>query len=765
MKRRCCAVLALAAACQAPPPPSATVGAWTLVWEDGELRAEHAEAAPLRALRLLAGTGDAVVEGQFGSFRVVSRVDAVRVGIPVGLEGGQGDAAVRFADERGAVGSLLLSAGPAGTVTGRLVADEDAVAGGAPRLGLSAACDDTAFLGLGLHALDVDHRGQAFDLWVSEPGLGKVETDEPPTDWFSTGTRHSSSFPVPWVLRPEAAHGVALDAGGRVEVDLCASDVERFSLLAWDEAEIGVTLVGADTALGALQRLSDVQGRPPLPPAWAFTPWTTGIRGPESVSARARAIRGAGAATSVIWTEDWRGAQSSDLVGYHPGPDWDLDPSLYPDAPAFADALADDGFAWFAYFAPFLTPDTDAWEAALAADLLIRGVDGGIATFLGPFFEPTSLVDLSTEEGRAFVGSYLDNALDNGFRGWMTDFAEWLPIDAVLASGETGATAHNRYPRWWAEAHAERSPEAVWFARAGWAGSQALAPIVWGGDQRTSFQPDDGLPTVLALGMGAGASGVGVFTHDVAGYQSATNPPADAELWNRWAWLGAFTPILRTHHGNESLLNHQLDTDAETLARWVDVTAAHMALFPYRYGLAARYARDGTPMVLPPALWFPDDDPGRTDAWMLGPSLLVAPVVEGGVSAREVSLPPGARWFDWWTGAEVDSGTFPAPLDTIPVFVAEGSLIPLLVDIPDTGLPGAVGLRTLADVDGAREVRVYGAGGGFVEADGTTYTTSGTPSAPGEATWVGAEGEVTVAGLTVRIVGATSRTYTVRVVP
>ena len=105
--------------------------------------------------------------------------------------------------------------------------------------------------------------------------------------------------------------------------------------------------------------------------------------------------------------------------------------------------------------------------------------------------------------------------------------------------------------------------------RSGWARTSALAPIVWAGDQRTSFDRDDGFPTVLAMGIGMGASGVSLFTHDIGGYQSVGNPPSTRELWFRWASLGAFTPIMRTHHGAFDTDNWQFDSD--------DATTEHFA--------------------------------------------------------------------------------------------------------------------------------------------------------------------------------------------
>lgn len=82
----------------------------------------------------------------------------------------------------------------------------------------------------------------------------------------------------------------------------------------------------------------------------------------------------------------------------------------------------------------------------------------------------------------------------------------------------------------------------LFFARSGWFGSNPVVPVLWAGDQRTSFQRDDGLFTVIPMGINLGLAGVSTYGHDIAGYQSGTNPPANKELFFRWTTLG--TPCI-----------------------------------------------------------------------------------------------------------------------------------------------------------------------------------------------------------------------------
>ena len=130
-----------------------------------------------------------------------------------------------------------------------------------------------------------------------------------------------------------------------------------------------------------------------------------------------------------------------------------------------------------------------------------------------------------------------------GADGWMNDFAEWLPTDGVTAAGPS-LDRHNRYPVLWQEAAREAidgvndGKERLFFGRSGWFGTPALADVIWAGDQRTDFQPDDGLPTILPIGIGLGLVGVSTYGHDIAGYQSATNEVPAKRLFFRWTSLG-----------------------------------------------------------------------------------------------------------------------------------------------------------------------------------------------------------------------------------
>ena len=600
------------------------------------------------------------------------------------------------------------------------------------RLSLAFRCDaQDRFLGFGAQADGLDHRGHTVAIWTSEPGIGKrMEDDAYPDVWFLEGTRHASSYGLPTWLSNRGYLGV-VDAPERTVFEVCSAREDTFRVEAWGNA-LTLYVFAGEPALALERATASVLGRPVQPPPVAFAPWNDAVKGPSEVRRVAQLLRDRHIPSSALWTEDFRGG-TQEATGYRLVEDWDVDRALYPEPEALAGELADAGFSWQAYFNTFLVEDTPVYEAAQQAGHFVRAPDGGTYLFEGVTFKPTGLADLSNPATREFVKGYLRQALDVGFTGWMADYGEWLPADAVLQSGESAARAHNLYPVEWArlnaEVMAERAADGVqrlFFVRAGFLGSNALAPVVWAGDQRTSFQPDDGLPTVVPMGLGLGLAGVSTYGHDIAGYQSATNPGSTRELFFRWTALGALSPVMRTHHGIRPEVNWRFDKDEETLAHWARWARFHVQLFPWLDGHAALAERTGMPLMRALALDFPSDARAWTegDTYQLGAGLLVAPVLAEGATSRTVYLPAGT-WVSLDSGETLQGGReveVVAPVTEVPLFLRAGTCIPRLPGRVETLLPAAPPVVDLEDVASERVLLVAPGGDStFTERDGTTY--------------------------------------------
>ncbi|MGZ3406648.1 MAG: TIM-barrel domain-containing protein, partial [Polyangia bacterium] len=326
----------------------------------------------------------------------------------------------------------------------------------------------------------------------------------------------------------------------------------------------------------------------------------------------------------------------------------------------------------------------------------------------------------------------------------------------TLAAGASSEAAHNRYPVLWQQLNDQvlgarnDGVDRLAFIRSGFTGSQPIAhQVVWGGDQTTDFDPGDGLPSVLPIMIGLGIAGMPYIGSDVGGYISVTgHPPSTKELFFRWSVLGALSPIMRTHHGSNPMMNWRFDSDAATLAHWKRWATVHTKLYPYLAAIAAEAAGDGAPMVRQLALGFPGDATAWTvaDEYLLGPSLLVAPVVSAGAVDRTIYLPAG-HWlplFGAANGPALDgpaTTSVAAPLGELPIYAPAGTVLALLPDGVDTLAPATPPLVGLADVGDDREViALVGGNGSFSETGGLRYalTSTGAPGAAATLTWNGA---------------------------
>ncbi|MEM7156169.1 MAG: TIM-barrel domain-containing protein [Myxococcota bacterium] len=533
-------------------------------------------------------------------------------------------------------------------------------------------CDEEAtFYGLGEQYNGTEHRGEEISLWSSEQGIGRdPEVPKLPTN----GDEHTTYFPMPYFLDARG-FGVLVQTDYRVEVDLCSSnaDVAWFEVI--DGAPVDMLVFHGESPLDVVRQLGDEVGRPPVPPQWAWSPWIGAQGGRDTILAEADALEAAEIPVGALWVQDWTGVRPNADGGFGVEYRWLPDEEHYPDLEGMIAELHMRGFRFLTYANPFIDPTLEHWDEMIADDLLIHDAKGQPYQHLAPNGF-SSHPDLTNEDAREYVRGYLRAMVEQyGMDGWMADFAEWLPVDSVLSDGTDAFAFHNRFPVEWQrmsrEVMDELRPDGDWvvFGRSGWTGAQGVAMVYWVGDQEADWSPHDGLPTVVPAMLSLGLSGVPFTTHDIAGFSGG---PSTKELFQRWTELGAFTPIMRTHEGNQSDLNWNWDGDAETTEHFRRFARVHEALAPELEVMAADGASSSVPMVRHLMLEFPDDAGSRTvsDQFLLGPSLLVAPVVEQGATTRSVYLPPGT-WFHVWTGDEYEGGTtvdVDAPIGSPPVF-------------------------------------------------------------------------------------------------
>ena len=233
---------------------------------------------------------------------------------------------------------------------------------------------------------------------------------------------------------------------------------------------------------------------------------------------------------------------------------------------------------------------------------------------------------------------------------------------------------------------------AYFLIRQAFAGEQRNAATLWSSDINCSYQA---LKSQVPQGINACVSGIPYWTSDIGGYHYHwTAPdwskPEFQELFTRWFQFGTFSPIFRIHGKGERALFSKNWSD-QTKATLLKYDNLRYRLLPYIYSLAGRVTQENYTIMRSLAFDFRNDKNvyGIPDQYMFGPAFLVNPVTEqlytgenaaSGKHSREVYLPAGVSWYDFWTGKKSEGGKkmdVDVPMETMPLYVKAGSIVPM----------------------------------------------------------------------------------------
>jgi alpha-glucosidase (family GH31 glycosyl hydrolase) len=532
------------------------------------------------------------------------------------------------------------------------------------------------FFGMGERFGSLDLDGQVLSNHAQD-GMG-----------VTTGTSYS---PTPFLLSSRG-YGVQVDTAADLTVDLT------------DPGEVTIDIDAPDTVIevltgpdptAVLSRRADLVGLPPVPPGWGLGVWKSLIGGPARVLADTDDLRADGVPLDALWIYDL--ADPTSGLGWS----WPIYRPValgqYPDPAAMIAELHRRGLRVLGYLSPFLVPGTPGFLEAAARGYLVRNQDGSVYTEPWEYTSRRAYLDFTDPAATSWWQDRLRYAFGVlGFDGAMQDYGDQAPTAARYADGTPGALMRNIYPVLYARAARQAvqsvKPDAtVLFARSGYTGSQAFVTGRFTGDQTRDWDPRTGLPAVLAGMLNGSISGWPYWGPDIGGFLGGDHHgDQDRELWTRWVELGALSPVMR------DMLGAQADplgvrSDPATLATFRGYARLHQALTPYLSDLATDASATGQPLMRP--LWL--QDPSDPVAWtienqyLLGPDVLVAPVVTAGTTSTSVYLPAGS-WRDYWTGREHPGRTWvtvDAAIPHIPLFTRTGSTIALPPPAA-LGLPG-----------------------------------------------------------------------------
>lgn len=329
-------------------------------------------------------------------------------------------------------------------------------------------------------------------------------------------------------------------------------------------------------------------------------------------------------------------------------------------------------------------PGYFVYDEGEANGYFAKAADG--ATYVGKVWPGDSVFpDFTRPDVRAWWGEKLKLLTDVGIRGIWNDmnepanFTGQLPDDVRFAEGDH-LEIHNVYGHLMAQATYEgllkadnRRPFVL--TRACCAGSQRFCSG-WTGDNHSMW---DHIRLSLVQMMNLGLSGMYHTGPDVGGFGSDCTP----ELLERWFQAGCLAPFLRDHYAQGTRPQEPWAFGEETLAIVRKALRLRYHLMPYLYDLA----HEDLPILRPLILEFPEDDRCRNlcDQYMVGPSLMAAPVITPGTAARAVWLPKGT-WYDYYTGKRYTGGRYilaEAPRDHLPLFARAGAILPVAAGSPE----------------------------------------------------------------------------------
>ena len=611
--------------------------------------------------------------------------------------------ATRVTSEREADGAYeaeLATTDPLGSISVRIAPDvagvvavEAIAPAGATQTRMSfAARDGERYLGFGERSNAVDQRGNAVESYVSDGPYQPAEyagiaATVPPPGFHPRDD--ATYFPIPWLLST-AGYGVLLDNDDRSDYDLTAS--AEWSVSA-DADELRLRVFAGPTPADVLERFSSRLGRqPPAAAPWYFGPWYQ-PKGRDADN------------LDVFRSGDVPASVAQTYTHYLPCGDQTGRTDAERER---VEALHAAGLAVTTYFNPMICTGHPRYAEArphLTKNALGQPYEyrytGSEQFLVGQF-------DFSSPAASDFYASLLAEAVGDGHDGWMEDFGEYTPPDAVSSDGTPGPRMHNRYPLLYHRAAHDFSVRAgkplARFNRSGWTGAARHSQIVWGGDPTTDWG-FDGLASAVTQGLTMGLSGVSLWGSDIGGFFALSAPEVTPELLIRWIELGAVSGVMRTQANGFALpgkARRPQIFDPDILPVWRRYAKLRTQLYPYIAAAQRTYDRTGLPLMRHLALVHPGDAAAvaRDDEFMFGGDMLAAPVLERGASERSVYLPRG-RWIDLWRSAAMtDYGALrqrrahvirggrdvivPAPLDRLPLLVRAGAVLPLLPPDVDT---------------------------------------------------------------------------------
>ncbi|MCI5648054.1 MAG: TIM-barrel domain-containing protein [Fusicatenibacter sp.] len=453
--------------------------------------------------------------------------------------------------------------------------------------------------------------------------------------------------------------------------------------------ELDYLVIAGDSPAEIEQEYMSLTGKPPMMPEYGMGFWQCKLRyrTQEELLSVARKYKELGIPLDVIVVDFFHWTRQGEFK---------FDPKYWPDVPAMCRELKEMGITLMVSVWPTVDIYSENYAEMQEKGYLVRCEEGVRLTMLCGGNEV--FFDATNPEARSYVWEKIKkNYYDQGAKLFWLDVAEpeyttyefenyRYQIGTVLETG-------NSYPKYYLKAFydgmtAEGDTMPISLIRSAWAGSAKYGALVWSGDIVSSFECFN---RQVRAGLNMAIAGIPWWTTDIGGFHGATGTdPEFRKLFIRWFEYGCFCPVMRLH-GNR---NPQVGFGGDTIGSGSDNEI--WSFGEEVYEIARKYIflreklrdyirvqmkkahEDGTPVMRPAFYDFPQDPKAWDveDAYLFGPDLYVAPVMEADALERSVYLPEGTSWVDVWTGKTYEGGqclVTDAPMERIPVFARAGA--------------------------------------------------------------------------------------------
>lgn len=464
----------------------------------------------------------------------------------------------------------------------------------------------------------------------------------------------------------------------------------------WEAAvseQLDYWITAGDTPAEISEAYARVTGTPPMMPEYAMGFWQCKLRyrNQEELLTVAREYKGRQLPLSVIVIDFFHWPNQGD---------WMFDSRDWPNPDAMIAELKSMGIELMVSIWPTVDNRTDSYKEMKQNGWLVH-TERGLPINMD-FLGNTTFFDATNPGAREYVwGKAKRHYYDKGVKLFWLDEAEpefsVYDYDNYRYHAGPVLEVGNIYPRMYAKTFfdgmkADGEEQVINLLRCAWAGSQKYGALVWSGDIHSSFRS---LRNQFAAGLNMGIAGIPWWTTDIGGFHGGNiHDPKFHELLIRWFQWGVFSPVMRLHGNRDPQIlpeqpyrdgiaqcptgapNEVWSYGGEVEEILIGCLQLRERLKPYLTQIMQETHRKNTPVMRTLFFEFPAQPMSWniTDQYCFGPDLLVAPILYEGVREREVWLPEGETWIDFYSGERYAGGqtrSHAAPLNQTPVFIRE----------------------------------------------------------------------------------------------